>query len=132
MNDQVLGLIGLALLLAAIFIGFPIAFTLGAVAIIIGFIALGPVVFDLAILQTLSVMQDSILASIPFFLFMGFFAGAIGIDGAIISFNSTIIFRCSRISLPSRYHHCNYFCCRNWNCWFFRHIIGSYGSALDD
>ena len=72
MNDQVLGLIGLALLLAAIFIGFPIAFTLGAVAIIIGFIALGPVVFDLAILQTLSVMQDSILASIPFFLFMGF------------------------------------------------------------
>lgn len=72
MNDQILGLIGLALLLAAIFIGFPIAFTLGAVAIIIGYIALGPVVFDLAILQTLSVMQDSVLASIPFFLFMGF------------------------------------------------------------
>ena len=72
MNDQILGLVGLAFLLAAIFIGFPIAFTLGAVAIIIGFIALGPVVFDLAILQTLSVMQDSILASIPFFLFMGF------------------------------------------------------------
>ena len=72
MSDQILGLIGLALLLTAIFIGFPIAFTLGAVAIIIGFIALGPVVFDLAILQTLSVMQDSILASIPFFLFMGF------------------------------------------------------------
>lgn len=72
MNDQILGLVGLGLLLAAIFIGFPIAFTLGAVAIIIGFIALGPVIFDLAILQTLSVMQDSILASIPFFLFMGF------------------------------------------------------------
>jgi len=72
MNDQILGLVGLGLLLSAIFIGFPIAFTLGAVAIIIGFIALGPVVFDLAILQTLSVMQDSILASIPFFLFMGF------------------------------------------------------------
>jgi tripartite ATP-independent transporter DctM subunit len=72
MNDQILGLVGLAFLLAAIFIGFPIAFTLGAVAIIVGFIALGPVVFDLAILQTFSVMQDSILASIPFFLFMGF------------------------------------------------------------
>ena len=39
MSDQILGLIGLALLLTAIFIGFPIAFTLGAVAIIIGFIA---------------------------------------------------------------------------------------------
>jgi TRAP-type mannitol/chloroaromatic compound transport system permease large subunit len=38
MNDQILGLVGLGLLLSAIFIGFPIAFTLGAVAIIIGFI----------------------------------------------------------------------------------------------
>jgi hypothetical protein len=27
MNDQILGLVGLAFLLAAIFIGFPIAFT---------------------------------------------------------------------------------------------------------
>lgn len=72
MDDQILGIVGLGALLCAIFIGFPIAFTLGAVSILMGFIALGPVVFDLAILQTLSVMQDSVLASIPFFLFMGF------------------------------------------------------------
>ena len=35
------------------------------------FIALGPVVFDLAVLQTFSVMRDTVLASIPFFLFAG-------------------------------------------------------------
>ena len=35
--------------------------TLGA-----GFIALGPVVFDLAVLQTYSVMKDTVLAAIPF------------------------------------------------------------------
>jgi tripartite ATP-independent transporter DctM subunit len=37
-----------------------------------GFIAFGPMVFDLAALQTFSVMKDTVLASIPFFLFMGF------------------------------------------------------------
>lgn len=72
MSQEVLGLVGLALLFVVIFVGFPIAFTLGALSLIIGLIALGPVVLDLAVLQTFSVMQDSVLASIPFFLFMGF------------------------------------------------------------
>jgi tripartite ATP-independent transporter DctM subunit len=71
-SNEVLGLIALAILFVAIFIGFPIAFTLGAVALATGFYALGPVVFDLAVLQTFSVMKDTVLASIPFFLFMGF------------------------------------------------------------
>ena len=72
MSNEVLGLLALAVLFAAIFIGFPIAFTLGAVSLGAGFIAFGPMVFDLAALQTFSVMKDTVLASIPFFLFMGF------------------------------------------------------------
>ena len=72
MSNEILGLIALAVLFAAIFIGFPIAFTLGAVSLGAGFIAFGPMVFDLAALQTFSVMKDTVLASIPFFLFMGF------------------------------------------------------------
>lgn len=72
MSHEIIGLIALVVLFAAIFIGFPIAFTLGAVALATGYYALGPVVFDLAVLQTFSVMKDTVLASIPFFLFMGF------------------------------------------------------------
>ena len=72
MSNEILGLVALVVLFAAIFIGFPIAFTLGAVALAAGYYALGPVVFDLAFLQTYSVMKDTVLASIPFFLFMGF------------------------------------------------------------
>ena len=72
MSNEILGLFALAVLFAAIFIGFPIAFTLGAVSLGAGFIAFGPMVFDLAALQTFSVMKDTVLASIPFFLFMGF------------------------------------------------------------
>jgi tripartite ATP-independent transporter DctM subunit len=72
MSNEILGLVALGFLFFIIFLGFPIAFTLGAVAIGTGFYALGPVVFDLAVLQTFSVMKDTVLASIPFFLFMGF------------------------------------------------------------
>jgi tripartite ATP-independent transporter DctM subunit len=72
MSNEVLGIAALAVLFAVIFIGFPIAFTLGALALATGFIALGPVVFDLAVLQISSVMKDTVLASVPFFLLMGF------------------------------------------------------------
>ncbi|MGC3986602.1 MAG: TRAP transporter large permease subunit [Pseudorhodoferax sp.] len=72
MSDEILGIVALCVLFGAIFIGFPISFTLGALSLATGYIALGPVVFDLAILQTFSVMRDTVLASIPFFLFMGF------------------------------------------------------------
>ena len=72
MSNELFGLLALVALFAAIFIGFPIAFTLGAVALGAGFVAFGPMVFDLAVLQTFSVMKDTVLASIPFFLFMGF------------------------------------------------------------
>jgi tripartite ATP-independent transporter DctM subunit len=78
-SNEVLGLVALGVLFAAIFIGFPIAFTLGAVALGTGWIALGPVVFDLGVLQTYSVMKDTVLAAIPFFLFMGFLLEQSGI-----------------------------------------------------
>jgi len=79
MSQEVLGLLALGILFVVIFIGFPIAFTLGAVALATGFYALGPVVFDLAVLQTYSVMKDTVLAAIPFFLFMGFMLEQSGI-----------------------------------------------------
>jgi tripartite ATP-independent transporter DctM subunit len=78
-SNEILGIVALGVLFAVIFIGFPIAFTLGAVALGTGFIALGPVVFDLAVLQTYSVMKDTVLAAIPFFLFMGFLLEQSGI-----------------------------------------------------
>jgi tripartite ATP-independent transporter DctM subunit len=72
MSDPILGLAALGVLFIVIFIGFPIAFTLGAVAMLTGYVALGPRIFDLAVLQTFSVMRDTVLASVPFFLLMGF------------------------------------------------------------
>ena len=72
MSTEWLGLLLLAVLFAAIFIGFPIAFTLIAVAAIGGWLALGPLALHLFTLQVFSVMRDPTLASVPFFLFMGY------------------------------------------------------------
>ncbi|CAG0998109.1 C4-dicarboxylate TRAP transporter large permease protein DctM [Burkholderiales bacterium] len=72
MSTEWLGLLLLAVLFAAIFIGFPIAFTLIAVGAIGGYLALGPLALHLLTLQVFSVMRDPTLASVPFFLFMGY------------------------------------------------------------
>jgi tripartite ATP-independent transporter DctM subunit len=72
-SQEILGLVSLAALFAAIFIGFPIAFTLITVALIFGWFALGStIVLNLMVLQFFSVMRDPTLASVPFFLFMGY------------------------------------------------------------
>ena len=66
------GILLLAILFGAIFIGFPIAFTLIAVAAIGGLAVLGPLALHLLTLQVFAVMRDPTLASVPFFLFMGY------------------------------------------------------------
>ena len=72
MSTEWLGLVLLAVLFAAIFIGFPIAFPLIAVGAIGAWLALGPLALHLLPLQIFSVMRDPTLASVPFFLFMGY------------------------------------------------------------
>ena len=72
MSSEILGLVSLAVLFGAIFIGFPIALTLIVVALGFGWLALGKIAVNLMVLQTFAVMRDPTLASIPFFLFMGY------------------------------------------------------------
>lgn len=72
MSPEFLGVLSLIVLFGAIFIGFPIAFTLLAVALVFGYIGLGNLVLHLMTLQIFSVMKDPVLASVPFFLFMGY------------------------------------------------------------
>ncbi len=72
MSPEWLGVTSLVVLFGAIFIGFPIAFTLIAVALVFGYIGLDKQVLYLMTLQVFSVMKDTTLASVPFFLFMGY------------------------------------------------------------
>ena len=72
MPNEWYGVIALAILFVAIFIGFPISFTLIAIALGVGWYALGEVSIHLMTLQFFSVMKETSLASVPFFLFMGY------------------------------------------------------------
>jgi len=72
MPNEWYGMIALGILFVAIFIGFPISFTLIAIALGIGWYALGEVSIHLMTLQFFAVMKETSLASVPFFLFMGY------------------------------------------------------------
>ena len=62
----------LAVMMAAIFLGFPVAFTLLVLAFAFGAVVLGTRVFDLAFFQTTGLMRDELLAAVPLFVFMGY------------------------------------------------------------
>ncbi len=79
MSPEILGLVGLACLFGLICIGFPISFTLIFLSLVIGYLGMGKVVFYLMTLQFYSVMTDTILSAVPFFLFMGYILESSGL-----------------------------------------------------
>jgi tripartite ATP-independent transporter DctM subunit len=71
MSNEYLGLILLGALLAGIFVGFPIAFTLIILSVVFGYIGFGDTVFYLMVFQTIGLMKEETLAAVPLFIFMG-------------------------------------------------------------
>jgi tripartite ATP-independent transporter DctM subunit len=71
-SPELLGFVLLGVFLFAIFIGFPIAFTLLCLSLAFGYFALGDLVFYLTVLQTIGLMKEEVLAAVPLFIFMGY------------------------------------------------------------
>jgi tripartite ATP-independent transporter DctM subunit len=71
-GNEILGLVMLLLMIVVIFIGFPISFTLLFLGLVVGYVGLGTVVFDLAFFQTIGMMKEQTLAAVPLFIFMGY------------------------------------------------------------
>ncbi len=71
MSPEVLGLLLIGCMLFAIFVGFPISFTLIFLGFVFGYIGFGPVVFYLMTFQFSNVMLEQTLAAVPLFIFMG-------------------------------------------------------------
>ncbi len=74
-----LGMVMLVVMIFAIFIGFPISFTLLFLALTFGYFGLGEVVFSLAYFQTIGMMKEELLAAVPLFIFMGFLTEQAGL-----------------------------------------------------
>jgi len=72
LSPEVVGFVLLGVFFFAIFIGFPVAFTLIFLSLAFGFAALGDMVFYLTVLQTIGLMKEEVLAAVPLFIFMGY------------------------------------------------------------
>ncbi len=80
MSDPALGLLMLSLIVVAIMMGYPTAFTLMGLGMLFGFVALyDPAqpwtqnhVFDLMVQRTYGAMTNDVLISIPLFVLMGY------------------------------------------------------------
>ena len=70
-SPEILGFILVGVMLFAIFIGFPISFTLIFLGFVFGYLGFGKLVFYLMTLQFSMVMTEQTLAAVPLFVFMG-------------------------------------------------------------
>jgi len=70
-SPSTLGFILVAVMLFAIFVGFPISFTLIFLGFVFGYLGFGHLVFYLMTLQFSMVMTEQALAAVPLFVFMG-------------------------------------------------------------
>jgi tripartite ATP-independent transporter DctM subunit len=71
MTPEVLGVILILTMLFAIFVGFPISFTLIFLGVVFGYFGFGDLVFYLMTFQFSGSMLEQALAAIPLFTFMG-------------------------------------------------------------
>ena len=71
-GQETTGLVMLVVMIGAIFVGFPISFTMLFLAFAFGYLGFGHSVFDLAYFQTIGLMKEELLAAVPLFVLMGY------------------------------------------------------------
>jgi len=78
-SEPILGIIMMCIMIFAIFIGFPVAFTLMALGVLFGLPSMGWHVFDLMVQRAFAVMNNDVLTSLPLFMLMGYVMERAGI-----------------------------------------------------
>jgi tripartite ATP-independent transporter DctM subunit len=72
MTDPQVAVLMMVMFIFAILLGFPIAFTLVALAVFFGYYAMDVRIFDLLVQNTYDIMANDVLTAVPLFLFMGY------------------------------------------------------------
>src|SRR5919106_457261 len=72
MTDPQVAVLMMVMFIFAILLGFPIAFTLVALAVFFGYYAMDARIFDLLVQNTYDIMANDVLTAVPLFLFMGY------------------------------------------------------------
>ena len=71
LSPELITIIMLGGVLIGVLTGFPLAFPLGGMGVIIGYLLFGPSVFDLIYSRVFSLVSNYLLLAIPLFVFMG-------------------------------------------------------------
>lgn len=72
MSNPEIAILQMVLFIVLIFLGFPIAFTLLALAVFFGFYAMDFRILNLLVTNTYDIMANDVLVAVPLFLFMGY------------------------------------------------------------
>jgi tripartite ATP-independent transporter DctM subunit len=83
MSVELITFLMFASVLVCILLGFPIAFVLGGLAAVFGYLQFGPAVANIFMLRLFSVLQDNVLIAIPLFVLMGVVLEQTGIAGRL-------------------------------------------------
>ena len=84
-SQELIGAIMIGVMLFAIFIGFPISFTLIFLGLVFGYWGFGQLVFYLMTLQFNMIMTESTLVAVPLFIFMGILMESAGLMERLFS-----------------------------------------------
>ena len=84
-SQELIGAIMIGVMLFAIFIGFPISFTLIFLGLVFGYWGFGKLVFYLMTLQFNMIMTESTLVAVPLFIFMGILMESAGLMERLFS-----------------------------------------------
>lgn len=83
MSVELLTVLMFASVIVGILLGFPIAFVLGGLAAVFGYLQFGPAVANIFMLRLFSTLQDNVLIAIPLFVYMGVVLEQTGIAGRL-------------------------------------------------
>ena len=72
MTDPQVAILMLVSFIFIILLGFPVAFTLVAMSVFVGYYAMGDRLFALLVQNTYDIMANDVLVAVPLFLFMGY------------------------------------------------------------
>ena len=78
-SNEMLALLSIIAMFGLFCTGFPIAYTMVFAGLLFGFLGFGKLVFHLLTIQFWQVMEDPVMAAIPFFLLMGYLLEGAGL-----------------------------------------------------
>ena len=84
-SQEIIGALMIGIMLFAIFIGFPISFTLIFLGLVFGYWGFGKLVFYLMTLQFNMIMTENTLVAVPLFIFMGILMESAGLMERLFS-----------------------------------------------